>query len=141
MKKTRSRKSRDTVPLMRLYAVVICTYLFTVQSSNSISTITDFPDFSGNTRRLKYAVSPRFIHTSLRLHTACVIFAVGCIGVEKKITLPCKNGKMPNCLCKCLKLVAAMRNLELDKEVEMKNACPLEIVPQIFKLIYLSDNF
>ncbi len=39
----------------------ICTYLFTVQASNSISTITDFPDFSGNTRRLIYAVSPESI--------------------------------------------------------------------------------
>jgi hypothetical protein len=44
----------------------MCTYLFTVQASNSIYSITDFPDFFGQYRRLIYAVSPRFIYTSLR---------------------------------------------------------------------------
>ncbi len=39
---------------------------------NIYNTITDFPDFSGNTRILITAMSPRFIHTLLCLHKSYI---------------------------------------------------------------------
>ncbi len=55
-----------------LYTVVICTYF--ISSARPVTAIrTEYINsriFSGNTHRLIYAASPRFIHTLLRLHMA-----------------------------------------------------------------------